>query len=421
MANKKINEGENILVKVDNNNLIFIDPNSTINDGIIEERGFKQENLVMYVNLEADLVPRSILTASGEQNGGTLYSVAKGTLNFLKNNKNNSETGNDYDTNWTEAYFQSTEYVDRKTGASTGEYFQNDSTGQSFGIDSVNINVKGANFIPQININFIDVRGKTLFESPQNSPYSAFFHLPWPIFYLTVKGFYGKAIRYRLHMTKFTSRFNPANGNFEINTTFVGSTYAYLNDIPLSGILNAPYMFAVETETTNRFNEATGSKQKQIKKSSKGYLILKSVYDDYKSKGLIPKDFPVKTLREVLTLAKSLDKILEQQIFDQVVDMRLFAGVKEFETRISEFEQSIRAWSQANLSSEVVVKNGIEYNYLVGTNIEKASDKKLKDPNVPGTLARLIKNNSQNLVNSHLFTEKYKLQYSKEFSKTTIW
>lgn len=420
MANKKINEGENILVKVDNNNLIFIDPNSTINDGIIEERGFKQENLVMYVNLEADLVPRSILTASGEQNGGTLYSVAKGTLNFLKNNKNNSETGNDYDTNWTNAYFESTEVVDGKTGVGTGEYYQNDSTGQSFGIDSININVKGANFIPQININFIDVRGKTLFESPQNSPYSAFFHLPWPIFYLTVKGFYGKAIRYRLHMTKFTSRFNPANGNFEINTTFVGSTYAYLNDIPLSGILNAPYMFAVETETTKTFNEATGTKQKEIKKSSKGYLILKSVYDDYKSKGLIPKDFPVKTLREVLTLAKSLDKILEQQIFDQVVDMKLFAGVKEFETRISEFEQSIRAWSQTNLSSESITKNGIEYNYLVGTSSDKSTDKKLKDPNVPGTLARLIKNHSENLVNSHLFTEKYKLQYSKEFSKTTF-
>ena len=420
MANKKLNEGENILVKVDNNNLIFIDPNSTINDGIIQERGFKQENLVMYVNLEADLVPRSILTASGDQTSSTLYSVAKGTLNFLKNSKNNPETGSDYDTNWTNAYFESTELTDGKTGVGTGEYFQNDSTGQSFGIDSININVKGANFIPQININFIDVRGKTLFESPQNSPYSAFFHLPWPIFYLTVKGFYGKAIRYRLHMTKFTSKFNPANGNFEVNTTFVGSTYAFLNDIPLSGILNAPYMFAVEKENTKTFNEATGSKQKEIKKSSKGYLMLKSVYDDYKSKGLIDKDFPVKTLREVLTLAKSLDKILEQQIFDQVVDMRLFAGVKEFESRISEFEQSIRAWSQANLSPEVIVKNGIEYNYLAGTGTERSSDKKLKDPNVPGTLARLIKNNSDNLVSSHLFTEKYKLQYSKEFSKTTF-
>lgn len=426
MANKKLNEDENILVKVDNNNLIFIDPNSTINDGVIQERGFKQENLVMYVNLEADLVPRSILTSSGDQ-AGTLYSVAKGTLNFLKNTKNNSQTGSDYDTNWTNAYFESTEYTKNTsdgnggtTSVGTGEFFQNDSTGQSFGIDSININVKGANFIPQININFIDVRGKTLFESPQNSPYSAFFHLPWPIFYLTVKGFYGKAIRYRLHMTKFTSRFNPANGNFEVNTTFVGSTYAFLNDIPLSGILNAPYMFGVKTETTSVFNETTGTTQKQIKKSSKGYLMLKSVYDDYKSKGLIPKDFPVKTLREVLTLAKSLDKILEQQIFDQVVDMKLFAGVKEFESRISDFEQSIRAWSQANLSAEVVVKNGIEYNYLVGTGTDRASDKKLSDPNVPGTLARLIKNNSDNLVKSHLFTEKYKLQYSKDFSKVTF-
>ena len=68
----------------------------------------------------------------------------------------------------------------------------------------------------------------------------------------------------------------------------------------------------------------------EIKKSSKGYEILKTVYSEYKLKGLIPKDFPVKTVREVLTIATNLDKLLEKQIFDQVVDMRLFAAIKEF-------------------------------------------------------------------------------------------
>ena len=184
MANNKLNDSENILVKVDQNNLMYIDPNSVINNGVVEERGIKQENLVMYVDLEADLIPRTTLVDSG--NTSTLTSVAKGTLKML-----NPKSG-EFDTSWTNAYNGKDEPIlqqdkDGKTTA-TGQININssgyDNTAQSFGMDSININIKGANFIPQININFIDVRGKTLFESPENSPYKAFFHLPWPIFYL---------------------------------------------------------------------------------------------------------------------------------------------------------------------------------------------------------------------------------------------
>ena len=201
MANNNLNGSENILVKVDENNLIYIDPNSIVNGDTVEPRGVSPENYVMYVNLEADLVPRSILTAPGDQKlSGKLQSIAKGTLNFLKN-----QNGQDYDTSWTEAFSQ----VKQDKDSEGNEFnYQNDSSGQSFGIDSINISIKGANFIPQITINFIDVRGKTLFESPQNSPYKAFFHLPWPIFYLTIICYYGKSIRYLLHMTKFTSNYN---------------------------------------------------------------------------------------------------------------------------------------------------------------------------------------------------------------------
>jgi hypothetical protein len=61
MAKNKISNSEDIHVKVDQNNLIYIDPNSTIDaDGNISPRNIPQEKLVMYVNLEADLVPRSI-------------------------------------------------------------------------------------------------------------------------------------------------------------------------------------------------------------------------------------------------------------------------------------------------------------------------------------------------------------------------
>jgi hypothetical protein len=199
MANNNLNSGENILVKVDQNNVILIDPNSVSNGPNVEMRNVKQENLVMYVNLEADLVPRTTLAASGDGSAkSTLLTVAKGNLSFLR-----AQDGQDLNTGWTDSFFNSTEKTQtvtdkngKKTPVGTGEFFQADSSGQSFGIESININVKGSNFIPQVNINFVDVRGKTLFESPNNTPYKAFFHLPWPIFYLTVKGYYGKAIRY---------------------------------------------------------------------------------------------------------------------------------------------------------------------------------------------------------------------------------
>jgi hypothetical protein len=58
MGNNNLKITDDILVKVDHNNLIYIDPNSVLSKGVIEPRGVQPENLMMYVNLEADLIPR---------------------------------------------------------------------------------------------------------------------------------------------------------------------------------------------------------------------------------------------------------------------------------------------------------------------------------------------------------------------------
>ena len=314
MAKTDLNNNENILVKIDQNNLIYIDPNSVVDkDGNIKPRNVNPENYVIYVNLEADIVPRSTLTATNNQN--TLVSIAKGTLNFLTN-----QSGKDYDTSWTDAF---TDRIPTKVNVPfgkfgtipipTGEYNTSDSSGQSFGIDNISIQIKGANSIPNVTINFIDVRGKTLFESAQNSPYQAFFHIPWPIFYLTLKGYYGKAIRYRLHLVKFSSKYNEANGNFELSTIFVGSTFAFLNDISLKSIMNAPYMFLVENSKNTTTDEKTNTKVIELQKSSRGYYLLRTIYSEYKKKGLIEPNFPVITLRELIVKAQSLDKILDSE------------------------------------------------------------------------------------------------------------
>jgi hypothetical protein len=410
------NDSENILIKTDHNNLIYIDPNSVIVDGKVQGRNIKHEEMVMFVNLEADLIPRTVLI--DKDNKKSLTSISKGTFNLMK-----STTG-DFDTTWTNAYNDSidVEYVTDGYGNKIPVGFfdvKSDLTAQSFGISSININIKGGSFIPQITINFIDIRAKTLFESPQNSPYKCFFHLPWPIFYLTIKGYYGKAIRYRLHLTKFSSSFNDSNGNFEITTSFVGSTYAFLNDIPLMGILNAPFMFLSEKEGKGNFNQQTGKYEKIINKTSRGFVMLQSIYDEYKEKGYLPKDFPVRTLREVITIAASIDKILEREIFDQKVDMRIFSGIKEFQKYVEEFDEQVNNWAIKNLTNEQFVKNNLNYRILLKTNNDYL--KKVKSDNInDNTLKNLIINNIDRLKKTQIFTEKLKNQTSADFKKIEL-
>jgi len=404
MGNNNLSDSEKILVKVDHNNLIYIDPNSVIdNDGSPQPRNVKQENLIMFVNLEADIIPRSILKSENDRN--TLVSIARGTLNFLRNQK-----GGDYDTNWTESFYSQQKNVNipfGNTGLSTqikinDDYY--DETGQSFGIDSINISIKGANSIPQVNISFIDVRGKTLFESPENSAYKAFFHLPWPIFYLTLKGYYGKAIKYRLHLSKFSSKFNDSTGNFDITTTFVGSTFAYLNDISLNLIMNAPYMYYVENTTTK--NTDTNETIVEISRTSKGYQILKSIYAEYERKGLVEKGFPIKTLRELIRNAENLDKTLEKTILNDKLNPIVFVGMNEFEKSIENFEKACIEWAKKYLLQTGELDNDNFRWYELNSQNKKSSENIIGLTGI--TLEKIVINNVDNINKNKLFAEEVK-------------
>ena len=61
-GNLQADNSGNILVDFDYNNIIVVDPNKTIDSfGKIRERIVDHENLVMFVNLEAEVVPRTKL------------------------------------------------------------------------------------------------------------------------------------------------------------------------------------------------------------------------------------------------------------------------------------------------------------------------------------------------------------------------
>ena len=387
MAIKNTNSNEKILVKVDQNNLVYVDPNSVIKDGIVEPRNIDQEKLVMYVNLEADLVPRSYLLS--DTNNTRFVSIVSRTFNLLA-----PQNGTDLDTSWTDAYNPKP----KKNKDTTLTFDRNDfhdSTGQAFGIESINVTIKGTNFIPQITINFIDVRGKTLFEQPSDSPYNTFFHLPWPIFYLTIKGYYGKAIKYRLHLIKFTAKYNDSNGNFDIATSFVGSTFAYLSDIPLNAIINAPYLYASKTENPITFNEKKGTHIQELKRSSKGYMMLKSVYAEMKQKNIIPEDFPVLTLKELEMKAQSLDKTLEKTIFDQVIDPKILSLMDRYNNASIDLIKSVEGWISNYIRPISDVKLPIDQKeqeiFFFIIQQHGLSTIHLVDENKPGSLAYILK------------------------------
>jgi hypothetical protein len=387
MGNNNLTSTNDILIKTDQNNLIFIDPNSVVSDGNVVPRSVEPENLMMYVNLEADLIPRTILATSNNQE--TLLSIAKGNLNFMQN----GISGKDFDTTWTNPY---TEFK----GKTTNDIFrQNDETGQSFGIDSISVVVGGTNFIPRVTIKFIDVRGKTLFESPENSPYKAFFHLPWPIFYLTIKGYYGKALKYRLHLIKFNSKYNASSGNFEIDSSFVGSTYAFMTDIPLEGILNAAYMYKVKVGDPGA-KDKDGYIEQKIKRSTKGYQTLSAVYQEYKNKGLLPNDFPVKTLREIIITAGRLNKILETNVFKTIIDHKALAGIKDYENDFMTLNSAVQQWKSRNLVNAYISYPGKPYFELVDKN-KNNINLVVGDGN--GSLELILKRATLNLDNNVVF------------------
>ena len=211
-----LNQGPQPKVLFDVNGVRYIDPNPT--DQIVNH-----EDLVVYVKLVAKSKGRSILTNTEDE-----------TIIIEKELKNVGEN-----TNFT--YTEGKNYIDTDwTNIGGGPSPLGTDLG-GFGITNINIDFKSS-FMPQIIIDFVDVRGASLFEQGPCSPYAMFFHLPYPVFELTVKGYYGKPVTYSLALTKFNTKFNAETGNFESKGEFVGYTYAFLADIPIGYILAANYM-----------------------------------------------------------------------------------------------------------------------------------------------------------------------------------
>jgi hypothetical protein len=315
----------NILCELDYQNIILVDPNKTIDDNSnVAERLVDHENLVMYANLEAQQIPRTRLAVGGSPED-VVRNISIAEINFLRPGVKNPNGPN----------FLTNEYTDEITGKNSvsGEainqrkeriiqnsnndyYYINELVDKNNNIDTgllgiTSIRIKtGMSFIPTVTMELEDIQGRALFEKGEQSPYAVFFNLPYPQFYLTIKGYYGQAVRYQLALETFNARFNTQSGNYMITLVFRGFKYNILNEIKLGYLLAAPHMYA----TTYKISPSTptqgeGSAQNSVGNTSGavrnvisegGYQKIHEVYSEYKSKGLLPADFPELTLSQLI-------------------------------------------------------------------------------------------------------------------------
>lgn len=207
-------------------NVRIIDPNPL---GEIVDH----EDLYVYVNLTADQRSRSVLTEKGAGRV-SIETDIKNSVNLVVPQQTTKVDGQDLfgpvynlSTDWTE--------IGGPGNKKMGKDFE------GFGITNVDIEIKSAT-TPKVVIDFVDVRGATLIEQGSCSPYGLFYNLPYPIFYLTVKGYYGKPVKYYLNLTKFNCKFNSDTGNMECRGEFIGWSFAFLSDIIVSYVSASQYL-----------------------------------------------------------------------------------------------------------------------------------------------------------------------------------
>lgn len=131
-------------------------------------------------------------------------------------------------------------------------------TNETLGIESIQINYTSWVY-PDITIRFVDIRGATVMLPAEQDYYQtgkdnnlggreisklyrAFFTFPYPVFTLTVKGFYGMGVRYMLCCDKTTMEMDASTGNFIINAHFIGHMFKVYSEVPMTFLAIAPFL-----------------------------------------------------------------------------------------------------------------------------------------------------------------------------------
>jgi len=209
---------------------IIRDGDITIIDPNPPNQVVEHEDLYIYASLVAKTKGRSFLTEGVDGN------TSQENINISTVDMVISDSATD---SGSKREFLTTAWSD--IGGSQLDDTGNRGDVEGFGITNIDIEIKGS-YIPRVVIDFVDIRGATLFEQGSCSPYGMFFHLPYPIFELTLKGYYGKPATYFLNLQKFNTKFNTETGNFECKAEFIGWSYAFLADMLMGYVRCSNYM-----------------------------------------------------------------------------------------------------------------------------------------------------------------------------------
>ena len=360
-----VGNNENVLVEFDYQNIVLVDPNKTIDsDGNVKERLLKHENLTFYANLECSLFPRTRLAQSSSGNIDVkTISIAKvdflkpGNKKFLTNQYLDELTGLDsVNGGGTNQTYEKRNKITKKNEVTKEDettYYYTQSTNKNIdtellGITSIDIDTNMALF-PEVTIEMVDVRGRALFEKGENSPYSVFFNYPYPLFYLTIKGYLGEAVKHQLMLKTFNARYDGATGNFRITVKFYAYKFNVLTNVFMKHVTALPYMYHTKFQTTttspagttaaSNTNNGGGKTDVVTKDITKGYQKIKEVYSEYKNKGLIESDFPEITLMD---LTKRLEQ-LETYIADTFTkaDLQPLTDADNYRDNLQELAKNV--------------------------------------------------------------------------------
>lgn len=309
--------------------LLYIDPNPPGQELI------NPEDLSILVELTTDRKSRSTISSGGEI---TSTFDSSGTVSFLEG----SPVGSSGRRSLTTSYTEINTRFDKPS----------DDDLEGFGMTDIDIKFNTA-YAPLVKIKFVDTRGTALTRG-KNSKYNVFFELPYPIFRLKIKGYYGKAVMYCLHMRKWNAEFNSKTGNFEIEAEFIGYTYAMLADLLMGYLKAVPYTDA----------------GKDI------FAGLKAEYETQTSNGVAS---PVMTIDEMIQSISVLNESIEKFKQSDPTYKKLL-GINKANNILGEIKQIIaNFFSKAQISNATILVSDGETWMAVEDNADNKVDSTIKD------------------------------------------
>ena len=261
MRENEIISAETDTVEVYNNipstRINYVEPNYTTSYTTIGSHGVHSNEMLnnledysTFVNLSVEVRGRTINVTESEDNHTYIINwesqQGKDKISFLQGSTIDgiNKTSNVLTTDYTNVFFD-----DVQEKPST----------ELFGIESIDIEYNNM-MVPQVTMKFVDVRGVALFSAEEmasfrsengmegykrpdvtGSFFKSFFTMPYPIYKLVVKGYYGKPTTYTLTVQDFRASFQSNTGNFNVTVKFVGFQFSFLGDITLNSLMAAPY------------------------------------------------------------------------------------------------------------------------------------------------------------------------------------